>query len=198
MSDPRDLTDGGLDSIQILALAEIIREVDGNHSLGAAALAEAILSHPGSRWGRPSPAPAEAGAAPTWPANSTRSMRAAQARLLCIAANLPESSPIVNRITREAANGLPLKDVVDLIASESSEPRVSAPVSATQRHPAPVPVAERLPGPEDCDEEGCIWLWDTDRRWVRQRRDAAASNSWIGSSWLPGHALPLPAAEVEP
>ena len=30
----------------ILRLAEIIREVDGNHSLGAAALAEAILSHP--------------------------------------------------------------------------------------------------------------------------------------------------------
>ena len=34
----------------ILKLAEIIREVDGNHRLGAAALAEAILSHPGSRW----------------------------------------------------------------------------------------------------------------------------------------------------
>jgi hypothetical protein len=29
----------------ILRLAEIIREVDGSHSLGAAALAEAILSH---------------------------------------------------------------------------------------------------------------------------------------------------------
>jgi hypothetical protein len=30
----------------ILALAAIIREVDGNHSLGAASLAEAILKHP--------------------------------------------------------------------------------------------------------------------------------------------------------
>ena len=30
----------------ILALADIIREVDGNHSLGAAALAEEILKHP--------------------------------------------------------------------------------------------------------------------------------------------------------
>ena len=29
----------------ILILADIIREVDGSHSLGAAALAEAILSH---------------------------------------------------------------------------------------------------------------------------------------------------------
>ncbi len=34
----------------ILRLAEIIREVDGNHDKGAAVLAEAILSHPGSRW----------------------------------------------------------------------------------------------------------------------------------------------------
>jgi hypothetical protein len=34
----------------ILRLAEIIREVDGNHDKGAAALAEAILSHPDSRW----------------------------------------------------------------------------------------------------------------------------------------------------
>jgi len=31
----------------ILRLAEIIREVDGNHDLSAAALAEAILAHPG-------------------------------------------------------------------------------------------------------------------------------------------------------
>lgn len=29
----------------ILTIAAIIREVDGNHSLGASALAEAILSH---------------------------------------------------------------------------------------------------------------------------------------------------------
>ena len=34
----------------VFRLAEIIREVDGNHDKGAAALAEAILSHPGSRW----------------------------------------------------------------------------------------------------------------------------------------------------
>jgi hypothetical protein len=34
----------------ILRLAAIIRKVDGNHDKGAAALAEAILSHPGSRW----------------------------------------------------------------------------------------------------------------------------------------------------
>jgi hypothetical protein len=47
----------------ILKLAEIIREVDGNHDKGAAALAEAILSHPSSRWNpaiEPVPTTAEA------------------------------------------------------------------------------------------------------------------------------------------
>ena len=34
-----------------LILAGIIREVDGAHRLGAAALAEAILAHPASQWG---------------------------------------------------------------------------------------------------------------------------------------------------
>jgi hypothetical protein len=32
---------------RVLRLAEIVREVDGKHELGAAALAEAILAHPG-------------------------------------------------------------------------------------------------------------------------------------------------------
>jgi hypothetical protein len=36
-----------LEAMRILRLAEIIREVDGKHDLGAAALAEAILAHPG-------------------------------------------------------------------------------------------------------------------------------------------------------
>lgn len=31
---------------ETIYLSEIIREVDGSHSLGAAALAEAILEHP--------------------------------------------------------------------------------------------------------------------------------------------------------
>lgn len=44
----------------ILRLAEIIREVDGNHDKGAAALAEAILSHPairGAGWQPPATPP---------------------------------------------------------------------------------------------------------------------------------------------
>ena len=42
-------SDAGDETGRILRLAEIIREVDGNHDKGAAALAEAILSHPGIR-----------------------------------------------------------------------------------------------------------------------------------------------------
>ena len=38
------------DSDRILKLAEIVREADGNHRPAAAVLAEAILSHHGSRW----------------------------------------------------------------------------------------------------------------------------------------------------
>jgi hypothetical protein len=41
----------------ILRLAAIIRRVDGNHDKGAAALAEAILSHPDSRWQHAKPEP---------------------------------------------------------------------------------------------------------------------------------------------
>jgi hypothetical protein len=45
----------------ILKLAAIIREVDGGNKLGAASLAEAILSHRDNCWGRPDiePVPVE-------------------------------------------------------------------------------------------------------------------------------------------
>lgn len=43
------LADKSADADQVLNLAAIIREVDGNNSKGAAALAESILEHPGFR-----------------------------------------------------------------------------------------------------------------------------------------------------
>jgi hypothetical protein len=51
------------DTDAVLTLAAIIREVDGNNSLGAAALAEAILAHPNaaSVFQPPAPAPAADG-----------------------------------------------------------------------------------------------------------------------------------------
>lgn len=51
-----------------LVLAGIIRQVDGKRELGAAALAEAILAHPGSRWGPvATAAAAENSGAAAWP-----------------------------------------------------------------------------------------------------------------------------------
>jgi hypothetical protein len=43
----------------VLALAAIIREVNGGQRLGAAALACAILAHPASQWGPALPAPTD-------------------------------------------------------------------------------------------------------------------------------------------
>jgi len=51
----------------------------------------------------------------------------------------------------------------------------------------PVPVAERLPGPEDCDEEGICWWYDSPGGgWYM---DALQGNY---SHWLPHNALPIP------
>jgi hypothetical protein len=52
----------------ILRLAEIIRDVDGKHDLGAAALAEAILAHPGFSGCHDGPAalPAQGEVGSTW------------------------------------------------------------------------------------------------------------------------------------
>jgi hypothetical protein len=58
----------------------------------------------------------------------------------------------------------------------------------------PVPVSERLPDPEDCDAEGRCWMFD----------DMLGLPSWtlikvLGKNlepdmtWLPHHALPMPA-----
>lgn len=58
----------------------------------------------------------------------------------------------------------------------------------------PVPVSERLPGPGDCDDDGTCWVWNrTAYTWGLFRLDLTAH-----SHWLPAHALPLPAGEVQP
>jgi hypothetical protein len=160
-------------------------------------LARAVLA----RWGHqpPPPAEGEVGELVKW------------LRGHAVHADQALGSPIdAARFTRVAdllqrQQPVPKGEVAELVAALRDpyiapllRERTRAADLLEQRHPAPVPVSERLPGPEDCDAEGCIWLWDTDRRWVRQCRDAAASNSWIGSSWLPGYALPLPAGEVQP
>jgi hypothetical protein len=60
-------------------------------------------------------------------------------------------------------------------------------------HHAPVPVSERLPGPEDCLDEGWAWFFSPRVGW----RQAVLPVSPAFTHWLPAHALPLPAEEVQ-
>ena len=66
--------------------------------------------------------------------------------------------------------------------------------------PQPVPVSERLPGPEDCDGDGlCWWLIEPYPRPVGPGGKLWSLSRYCPGStyWLPAHALPLPAGEVE-
>lgn len=67
-----------------------------------------------------------------------------------------------------------------------------------QRHPTPVPVSERLPGDVLC------WWYEPDEdddgsgyggNWTLLRIRGGVS---FYTHWLPAHALPLPAGEVQP
>lgn len=64
---------------------------------------------------------------------------------------------------------------------------------------APVPVSERLPGPEDLNDKGECWEWDsTSDAWVLIRPIGLTFRT---GPWLPANALPLPApkgGEVQP
>lgn len=70
----------------------------------------------------------------------------------------------------------------------------------SQRHSAPVPVAERSPEPEDCDGEGRCWWWNPPTYLAGTGWWEFEPYEWIedATHWLPAHALPLPAGEVQP
>jgi hypothetical protein len=59
--------------------------------------------------------------------------------------------------------------------------------------PRPIPVTERLPEAGDCKDEGWAWFFNPRVGW----RQAVFPVSAGYTHWLPAHALPLPAAEVE-
>lgn len=66
---------------------------------------------------------------------------------------------------------------------------------------APVPVSERWPGPEDCTAEGRYWIWTKAGaiwRWQLVYLQFIDLRHGEQTHWLPAHALPLPAGEVEP
>jgi hypothetical protein len=152
----------------ILRLAEIIREVDGNHDKGAAALAEAILSHPDI---------CLAGlAAPVPPAEGEVGELVDQIHQIALAWE-PDACLLGNMTAEQLARA------ADLLA---------------QRHPAPVPVSERLPEPEDCDAEGRCWLCgkvEGDWRLLNPKNSGVPQLKYCFSHWLPAHAIPIPRSE---
>ena len=147
-------------------LAAIIREVDGTHRLGAAALAEAILAHPAAINARPAPVPVAEPEGPTdedlMGLDDLRDAWNAQA---------------------DAVNSWDELGIDEIIwfAQQQALARWGTP--AIQ----PVPVAERLPGPEDCDEDGFCWFWNLQwERWRAGWQDDECTH------WLPHHAMPIP------
>ena len=65
-------------------------------------------------------------------------------------------------------------------------------------HPTPQPVAvsERLPGPEDCDEQGRCWAWNSEAIWweLLRVKFLALNAGDPYTHWLPANALPTPDA----
>ena len=103
------------DTDRVLDLAAIIREVDGNHSKGAAALAESILDHPDfraalARWGNPVPAP---------PANGEVAELVAALRTdaECVAAEQPDLMQLTDKQLTRAADLLECLEQVAYAAS---------------------------------------------------------------------------------
>jgi hypothetical protein len=204
----------------ILRLAEIIREVDGKHDKGAAALAEAILSHPGIRSAGltadllaepPAEGPTDEDLVEAlrrlliWPPRSTEAAceqdytfaRAVLARWgRPAAAPVPEPGEVAGIAEwlnkRGQMADLGTRDWYFRAATLLQQQDAPAPVTV------PVPVSERLPGPEDCDDQGRCWMFgkvEGDWRLISRIDPGIPKLRYCFSHWLPANALPLPAPE---
>jgi len=146
-------------------LAAIIREVDGTHRLGAAALAEAILAHPAAINALPVP-----GAEGPISESELAAMWNQQAD----AFNQWESLDSGEQLAWAQARAI----------ARYARPTIE-----------PVPVSERLPGPEDCDAEGRCWWFRGDSPILNAYWDLSKGDSADPvppTAWLPHHALPIP------
>jgi hypothetical protein len=195
----------------ILRLAAIIREVDGNHDKSATALAEAILSHPDCSYNSPAIEPEPQGPTNerlTWLWNhlqvSRRQLMALRgenclddtdyqqfARSVLKQWGRPAIKPVPQGPTDEE-----LWDLYQHLGSYFSPTEFARTVLARWGHPAigPVSVSERLPGPEDCDAEGRCWWWDDDDDMWRLSEHRPWLPAWW-THWLPRWALPVPGVE---
>jgi hypothetical protein len=173
----------------ILRLAAIIREVDGNHDKGAAALAEAILSHPDSRWQHAQPLED--------PGDACARIELVVA-LHCLASHFEIACTYLSGDDLTKARG----DIAHAlsIARKHNQNGPGCPTT-----PRPVPVAERLPGPEDVNDDGEVWVeepaydyplgdtgdYDSEPgRWVL--RPLSSLDKRFKRRWLPHWALPVP------
>jgi hypothetical protein len=178
----------------ILRLAEIIREVDGSHDKGAAALAEAILSHSGSRWSpaiepvpegpplepRGCPTPGACPTAATLPPEMIRALELAEAAL----ADIGDAD-------REPGDDLAWAEV----RAAQDLPRIRRALTRYARPTIePVPVSERPwkreKGWNDPDGE-CWWCPPDGPPYWQMANPAMVYGGWL----LPVHALPIPTPE---
>jgi hypothetical protein len=204
----------------ILRLAAIIRRVDGNHDKGAAALAEAILSHPDSRWQHAKPEPqadGEVAELVAWlrynadyalqkAATATfKRFHLAADLLECLAQPEPQG-PTDAELDEFAiywwGSETDERSVSDVIECGSMAAFARA-VLARWGRPAiePVTVSERLPRPEDCDAEGRCWWFSPPACGPHTIRPCWTFDSETlegDTHWLPRWALPVPGVEGEP
>ena len=154
----------------ILRLAEIIREVDGRHDKGAAALAEAILSHPGI-------------------------CSAGLAALAQPVAEGPTDEELLRTYgiaKRDHCYEGDLDDWPKKSERAATVAGIRAVLSRWGRPtPQPVAVSERLPSAADCDVEDNCWWFDphADGAWYVDTFQSCYTH------WLPANALPTPDAK---
>jgi hypothetical protein len=190
------------DTEHINALAAIIREVDGAHSLGAAALAEAILAHPASQWGQVAPASAQP-AALAQPTVDPSPVALGRSGLAPEEIEASFRDWWKDRYGSTYFGAVPLSAVIEW--NQLALPRSYRPTFQ------PIPVSERLPGPDDCSNPRTglgRWCWGWVQRdpipysgcWRMTRRERLSAEAL---AWAPWWALPLPGAtemagEVKP
>jgi hypothetical protein len=203
-------------------LAEIIREVDGNHDKGAAALAEAILSHPGSRWqsslAQPEPVGLTYEESREWYSycpedgielHSSKELAQKAAQEIMGSYAKAAYSDGWHEDMESVSWGMILPvEQAQVVERTKAEPDSGfdewvqyALVPARWGRPAnqPVPVAEQLPGPEDCDAEGRCWVGCPEYSDDDDYGPITYNPSWElatfaqgDTHWLPHHALPIP------
>jgi len=185
LATTREAIDPDADDVQVLAA--IVREVDGSNRLGAAALAEAILSHP------------------LWP------------ELLPPAAPTREAAPVEQQgaeISDEELDDLCSKFSFFTDDDESKdllfEMLRTVWARAQAARPAIQPVEwddKRLPTDSDCyfnpgATDGFLWVfypeggYDGQGWWGYEQWDGEYFNE-ESTHWLPHWALPLPAADQQ-